>query len=158
MLDITSMLREKGLKPTPQRLAIYDILIHTKAHPTAEWIYERVRASHPAISFNTVYKTLEAFESAGLIQKFNPGQGLFRYDGNAQPHAHVTCLSCGRVDDIDAIASDEVSRFRDELASHIPYAVSERIDVLLYGYCQRCQGERQGGMRDKKGEQEGIDR
>lgn len=158
MIDITSMLREKGLKPTPQRLAIYDILMRTKAHPTAEWIYEKVRASHPAMSFNTVYKTLEAFEAAGLIQKFNPGQGLFRYDGNAQPHAHVTCLSCGRVDDIDDIAVEEVSRFRDELASHIPYRVSGRIDVLLYGYCQECQRKGHGGMRETKAEQEGIDR
>ncbi len=150
MNETALILRSKGLKPTPQRLVIYEMLRQTKAHPTAEQIYEKVRESHPVMSFNTVYKTLETFESAGLVQKFNPGQGHFRYDGNAEPHAHVTCLSCGRVDDIDNLSSEDIARLHKEISRMTQYRLSDRIDLLLYGYCWECQGPGSGAREEQK--------
>jgi Fur family peroxide stress response transcriptional regulator len=49
-------LKEKGLKVTPQRVAIYEAIVNLKNHPTAENVIEYIKANHPNISVGTVYK------------------------------------------------------------------------------------------------------
>ena len=83
-MDTATLLKSKGLRVTPQRLAILDILRSTKAHPSVETVYDLVRERFPSISFNTVYKTLQSFEDAGLVWKLSI-DNLYRYDGNTLP-------------------------------------------------------------------------
>ena len=68
---VTELLREKGFKVTPQRLAVYDVLSRTKAHPNAETIYNKLQPNYPTMSLATVYKTLDILSEIGLVQVLN---------------------------------------------------------------------------------------
>jgi len=69
MVKVTKMLKDHGFKVTPQRLAIYNALKETKAHPGAEAIYNKLLPMYPTMSLATVYKSLEVFKSIGLVQE-----------------------------------------------------------------------------------------
>ena len=71
MQALAIRLKEKGLKATPQRIAIYKYLEDSKDHPSAETIYRTLRESHPTMSLATVYKTLDSLKKAGLLQQLN---------------------------------------------------------------------------------------
>ena len=92
---IQELFRAKRLKVTPQRCAIYNMMIHTKSHPTAEEIISQVKKTLPMISLNTIYYTLNVFETAGLIIPINNTHT--RYDTNLEPHHHLICVSCRKI-------------------------------------------------------------
>ena len=59
-----------------------------------------MRPQLPAISFNTVYKTLETLCRKGLILKVNPLHETARYDGETGLHAHLVCRRCHTIADL----------------------------------------------------------
>src|SRR4030042_6466241 len=97
MENLIQRLRGHRIAVPPQRLAVLAILEDRRDHPSAEWIYQEVRRQLPAISFNTVYKTLEVFCEQGLIIKVNPLHEAARYDGDTSHHAHLICLGGHRI-------------------------------------------------------------
>jgi len=137
-VDAGELLRQKGLRVTPQREAIYELLASSKAHPTAEWVYREVKNIYPSISFNTVYKTVQIFEAAGLLQRFNTGANIYRYDANVKPHPHVICLSCGRVDDMEEFPN-QLEELLKKAALSSPYEI-KFVNLHFYGYCPQCSG------------------
>ncbi len=132
---ITELLREKGFKVTPQRLAVYEVLSHTKAHPNAETIYNKLQPNYPTMSLATVYKTLDILNEIGLIQILNVGEESFRYDANTESHPHVHCVQCGRVDDLYDVDDTE---FMERLAEKTAYKLTGK-QLYLYGICPACQ-------------------
>ena len=98
MDDIILTFKEKKLKLTPQRLAVYQYLKGTLEHPSAETIYKALQPNYPTVSLATVYKTLKTLVEIGLVQELNVGEGNFRYDANYHEHAHVQCVNCGKVE------------------------------------------------------------
>lgn len=137
MDEATVLLKEKGLKVTPQRLAIVNLLKNTKEHPSAETIYKKLSSDFPTMSLATVYKTLEMLKNIGLVQELNVGEGSFRYDANIESHPHVVCLSCNRVDDLDESVLKDVM---DEVKKHTDYLLTEQ-KLYFYGYCPECQNK-----------------
>ena len=91
--DITALLREKGFKVTPQRLAIYSALSGTKEHPSAEMLFNQLQPHYPTMSLATVYKTIEILRELELVQVLNTGEDSFRYDADTSNHPHIRCLS-----------------------------------------------------------------
>lgn len=92
--------RQAGVKGTHQRAEIYRELSQTRAHPDAKAIYERVRKRIPAISFDTVYRTLRLFEGLGFVSRVGIPAESARFDANTQPHAHFVCRVCGFIGDV----------------------------------------------------------
>jgi Fur family peroxide stress response transcriptional regulator len=133
--NVTAMLREKGFKVTPQRLAIYETLRQTKSHPSAEMIFHELQPLYPTMSLATVYKTIEILKEIGLIQVLNLGEDSFRYDADTSNHPHVRCLKCGRVDDIMGIESDE---FIELVSQQTSYKLTGQ-QFYFYGVCPKCQ-------------------
>ena len=82
MNNITNIFREKKLKLTPQRIAVYRYLQSTKEHPSAETIYKALQPEYPTMSLATVYKALKTLVEVDLVQELNVGEGNFRYDAN----------------------------------------------------------------------------
>lgn len=101
MNDIAEILRAKGLKVTPQRLAIYQLLSGTTTHPSAEDIYKALMPTNPTISLATVYKTLDSFRSVGLVQELSVGNGRSNYDAAVHTHPHIVCTCCNAIEDFD---------------------------------------------------------
>ena len=100
--------REHGIKVTPQRTAIYEIVTGMKDHPSATDVYDIVRKRFPNISFDTVNRTLLSFVDIGLLCRV-PGSGeVRRFDLNLNPHHHARCVACNRIIDIAAPELDHL--------------------------------------------------
>ncbi len=134
---VTSLLREKGFKVTPQRLAIYKVLANSKAHPSAETIFQQLQPYYPTMSLATVYKTVEILKEIGLIQVLNAGEDSFRYDADTSMHPHIRCLQCGRVDDLHDI---DIAAFIGQVTEKTAYRLTGQ-QFYFYGYCPVCQGK-----------------
>jgi len=98
---VAARIRAAGLKATGPRVAILAALEADRRHPSADLIFESLRATHPTLSQSTVYSTLEIFLEAGLIRRMPSSGGKLRVDGTAQDHDHAVCRSCGEIFDID---------------------------------------------------------
>lgn len=133
--EIAAIFKEKKIKSTPQRIAIYDVLIHTKSHPTVEEIYNVIRPSYPSISLATVYKTLESFKESGLVQELNIGENKSRYDANTLAHTHILCMDCGKVFDIEP---DPVGCLYTSLPDTLDFDVISQ-QVYFFGLCKSCK-------------------
>jgi len=132
--ELVGRLQAGGLKCTPQRLAIYAALSASAAHPSAEELYRTVKSRHPMLSRNTVYQTLEALSTAGLVQAIRTGRQHTRYDGNGAAHHHMVCLACDRVEDFHDPSLERLAP-PARLRRHYR-VISHRVE--FYGYCQRC--------------------
>ncbi|HSF10948.1 MAG TPA: transcriptional repressor [Nitrospirales bacterium] len=98
--DIKQKFQGCGLKTTPQRTAIYDALFRSTTHPTAEELFAEVAPQFPMMSLNTVYYTLGALRTCGLIHEVNIGHIRARFDANLSPHHHLICLGCQSIVDV----------------------------------------------------------
>ena len=139
MENITRIFREKKLKLTPQRIAVYKYLLSSKQHPSAETIYKSLQEEFPTMSFATVYKTLKTLVEVNLIQELNVGEGNFRYDANTLSHPHIQCLKCSRVDDIEGIDFNDLNI---KIKPYTNYDVLYN-QVYFYGICKDCQKEQE---------------
>ena len=97
--DLREKLVEKGLKVTPQRMAILEAIITLRNHPTAENIIEFIRKNHPNIATGTVYKILETFVEIQLIQKVKTENDVMRYDAEMSNHHHLFCKDTEKIQD-----------------------------------------------------------
>lgn len=98
---LAQRLATSGLRSTPQREVIYDVLLKKRDHPTADEVYARVRAELPAISLATVYNCLETLVQCDLVRAVNFERGPTRYCPNLHPHAHFHDEQTGSTHDID---------------------------------------------------------
>lgn len=135
MKNLTAAFKPRNLKLTPQRIAVYKILKNTKAHPSAEMIYDALKVNYPTMSLATVYKTLNTLVNVGLIQELNVGESSFRYDANAEPHPHIICVNCNKVDDVEGA---DVSEINNMIKGHTDYEVLCS-KVYYYGLCPNCR-------------------
>ncbi|GAA0748386.1 Fur family transcriptional regulator [Clostridium oceanicum] len=135
MNTISTIFREKNLKLTPQRIAVYKYLQSTKEHPSAETIYKAIQPNYPTMSLATVYKALKTLVEVNLVQELNVGEGNFRYDGNVSCHPHIQCVSCGRVDDINGIS---FTNLNDKVKDYTDYDVLAN-KLYFYGICKDCK-------------------
>ena len=130
--------REKGLKLTPQRYAIYEMMIHTDSHPTVEDIYHAVQPMFPMLSLNTVYYTLTSLKKAGLIADVPVQEGAARFDANMDRHHHLVCLKCHKIADL---YDDALDQLKISAKSTNGYLV-ESHRVEFRGYCSECRTPR----------------
>ncbi|NIR11159.1 MAG: transcriptional repressor, partial [Candidatus Aminicenantes bacterium] len=80
--------REAGLKVTPQRMAVYKVLIESKQHPSAEMVFRKVREAIPNISLDTVNRTLLTLAEIGAASIVEGTGDVKRFDGKLETHQH----------------------------------------------------------------------
>src|SRR5438132_8016779 len=95
----TDALRDRGLRLTRPRRIILDVVRATDAHPTAAFVYRRVRRRLPRVSLATVYRNLRMLAAEGFLAERADEAGL-RFDGNTGPHDPLTRLACRRIYDV----------------------------------------------------------
>jgi Fe2+ or Zn2+ uptake regulation protein len=145
--DFRALLRERNLPATPQRMAIYDVLLETNAHICAEHILDKARARHPGRRMNktTVYRTLDILLSLGLVYEMKRDDGRAQYEHTLRgPHGHLICRRCERIEDLDltvaAMVQASINRrygFQVDLVGH-----------ALPGLCSRCRDAVQTLLKD----------
>jgi Fur family transcriptional regulator, peroxide stress response regulator len=97
--EVSKRLIEKGLKVTPQRIAILNAILQLNNHPAAENIIDFIRKNYPNISTATVYKVLDALYEKGLINKVKTDHDVMRYDAVLEKHHHIYCSDSERIED-----------------------------------------------------------
>ena len=137
MDNIIKIFKEKKIKITPQRLAVYNNLANTTSHPSVETIYEDIYKTFPTMSLATVYKTIKTLVSSELVQELNVGEGNFRYDANTNYHPHIQCTKCGKVDDIFNI---DVSPIIEDAKKATDFVITSN-KLYFYGLCPNCQNQ-----------------
>ncbi len=106
--DIRNKLTKKGLKVTPQRMAILEAIYNLKNHPTAENIIDYIKKVHPNIATGTVYKVLGALVDNRLIKKVKTEKDIMRYDGIIENHHHLYCIESDLIKDYVDEELDEI--------------------------------------------------
>jgi Fur family peroxide stress response transcriptional regulator len=94
-------LQQKGLKVTPQRVAIYEAIIKLNNHPTAENVIEYIKKNHPNISVGTVYKVLDSLVENALLKKVKTERDIMRYDAVLSNHHHLYCAETDKIEDYE---------------------------------------------------------
>ena len=97
--EIRNKLTEKGLRVTPQRIAILEAIVKLNNHPTAENIIEYIRINHPNVATATVYKVLDALATNKLIKKVKTERDIMRYDAILEIHHHLYCAESDFIKD-----------------------------------------------------------
>lgn len=127
--------RSSDVRTTHQRTEIYRALARTEEHPDAETLYSRVRRRIPAISLDTVYRTLRMLEEKGIISRVGFLGERSRFDANTERHHHFVCKKCGFVGDVYSKAWDDFQTPRDVEAM----GTVDSIHVEFRGQCKACQ-------------------
>src|SRR3954467_11685756 len=99
--QLETALRERGLRVTPQRVLIHRALRELDRHVRADEVQAAVSERLPNASLPTVYATLDLLEGLGMVRRVAARAGAALYDPRVDPHQHVVCRSCGRVEDLD---------------------------------------------------------
>jgi Fe2+ or Zn2+ uptake regulation protein len=132
--ELTNRFRDRGLRVTPQRQAIFRLLHGVDTHPTVESLFEAARTEMPSISRKTVYQTVHDLESMGEIELLDIGTGSLRVDPNVEDaHQHLVCTRCGAVRDVLVDIADlrVPARYRNAFTV-------ETVEVVFRGVCEVC--------------------
>jgi len=132
MKDEQKKLKAWGLRITPQRLAILDVLRGNRTHPSVEKIYEEIVRKYPNLSMATVYNTLSKLVKGRGIQELDIDPKKRRFDPCTSPHHHFYCQTCGEVYDIDYDTAFVPNMKR--IGGH----QIETIQVNFRGKCKAC--------------------
>ncbi|HEX6095691.1 MAG TPA: Fur family transcriptional regulator [Thermoanaerobaculia bacterium] len=99
-MQIETTLREKGIQPSAQRVAVASYVLHTHEHPSAELVFRRVKEHFPWISRATVYNTLNLFVEKGLLQRLTIAEDSVVFDPVTGMHHHFIDEDTGAIHDV----------------------------------------------------------
>ena len=101
-------LKQKGLRVTPQRVAVFQTVYKLNNHPTAENIISNIQKNLPHISVGTVYKVLDTLVESNLLGKVKTERGTMRYDPVLSRHHHLYCKESDRIEDYEDSELDKM--------------------------------------------------
>lgn len=132
-MNVTELLKEKGVKPTVHRVEILEYLMNTYSHPTADEIYYHFKKGQKlaVISRATVYNTLKALADAGLISIIITPDAI-RYDFVRKNHHHFYCTNCKTIYDVELeVELPEIKSIDNHEVHHV--------QLTLVGICEKCK-------------------
>ena len=126
---------EKKLRHSHQRDMIYNYMLATKEHPSAEMIYEDLKKIEPNLSLGTVYRNLKLLEELGMVRKVTNVNNVERYDAMTFDHIHFVCDECGSVFDLPNFDNEVIKeKFSNEVGGEINW-----VNIILGGKCKHCR-------------------
>lgn len=135
---LPDLLRARGLRWTPQRRVLVEVLSRTNGHVTGAELIERCRDVDPDTIPSTVYRTIDVLEELGVLSHSHAADG--REEFHILPtteHGHLYCRSCGgqwELDNDDAAVIAAVEAF--DAGRGFKVDVSH---MTLIGSCVACR-------------------
>jgi Fur family iron response transcriptional regulator len=128
MRDVLEMLREHGVRPTAQRLAVAGFVLGATSHPTADEVFEEVRRRSPTISRATVYNTLHLLTAKGLVRTQVVREGALAFDPRVERHHHFVDEDTGEIHDVpwEALKVSGEESLRDYVVSDLQVVMRGR--------------------------------
>ena len=134
-MKFNKILNEKGLKSTPQRILILNVILNN-GHIDIEEMYKKVNEAIPSISIATIYKNLKMLVEVGIVKEVNISSFKTMYELNTNPHFHSICKQCKKI--IDVNIEDE--KIKDFLSQIIKTDI-ESYEVNIYTKCKECENK-----------------
>jgi Fur family transcriptional regulator, peroxide stress response regulator len=132
------IISDKGIRPSVQRVIIYQYLSEHRIHPTVDTVYTALAPSYPTLSRTTVYNTLKLFAFHHLIQIVKIEDDELRYDADISAHIHLKCSECGQV--FDYFNEPLITSFQEQCINKLPSGFSaEQIQTNIWGKCADCK-------------------
>ncbi|MBE3597288.1 MAG: transcriptional repressor [Limnochordaceae bacterium] len=132
-------LEASGVRVTPQRLAVVEVLAaHPDRHFSALELYENARRAHPDLGLATVYRTLPLLEQAGVANRLNVGEEEDRFEFGLEKghyHHHLICLGCGRIFEFKEDLLEPLER---RIEAETGFRVVDH-SLHFTGYCPECR-------------------
>lgn len=129
---VGDFLKTNGIKPSFQRIKIYEFLMDNKEHPTVETIYNALNGQIPTLSKTTVYNTLKVFIEKGIAMAITIDDNEVRFDADIGIHGHFKCEKCFKIYDFNVSLNPSVS---EELED---FEVRDQ-QMFFYGICKHCK-------------------
>lgn len=129
------MIEVCDMRYSRQRESIYQTVLQSAEHPTADMVYSALRSDYPKLSLGTVYRNLNQLADAGRLKKIPMPDGSCRFDKTVRSHSHIVCERCGQVADVMLPALTALS---ESIERETAYTLSS-YDVVMRGLCKHCR-------------------
>lgn len=130
-MNIPQHLSEHEIKPSYQRIKIYEYLYKEMNHPTVDVIYKNLVGEIPTLSKSTVYNTLKLFIDKGITSTVTIEDNEVRYDAIIETHGHFKCTNCGNIFDINY-------DFNKLIIDDLQHFEIQETQIHLKGKCNKC--------------------
>lgn len=130
-MDFVNHLSTNNIKPSLQRIKIFEYLYENREHPTVDTIYKGLVNDIPTLSKTTVYNTLKLFIDNGITSTFTIEGNEARYDAIMEDHAHFKCKECDKVYDV------EIDALKLKFNKLNDFQIDDT-DIFLKGVCNKC--------------------
>jgi Fe2+ or Zn2+ uptake regulation protein len=128
------MVQRRRTRDTKQRRVVFETIRGTLSHPTADWIFERVRTTLPKISLGTVYRNLSVLKDEGMVREIYGSDRRAHYDAVTTRHAHFICSDCGSISDVHNLPECDSRAAKELVGCDV---TEQRIEFV--GVCPVCQ-------------------
>ena len=142
--EISTRIRSRGFRLTPQRLAILQVLQHSGKHLTPAEIYEIARQNMPGLTETTVYRTLEFLADNGFALAAHIGSGKLVYQVAGHDHHHVICQKCNH--DVE-VGHAQLARLYSEIEELTGYLLTTS-HLTFFGLCPGCRPSLEGNPEE----------
>ena len=132
--DVMELLRERGLRMTPQRRAIVSEVMRTQGHISPAQVARTIQGDMPGVNASTIYRTLSLLEEVGVLQHSHLESGAEYHKTDEAQHVHLTCGRCGRD---DALSIREAERLGSLIHAHHGF-VADLTHFAITGLCSDC--------------------
>jgi Fur family peroxide stress response transcriptional regulator len=144
--SIIQKLKERGLRITPQRLAVIDVLVEKgHLHPGAGFIYKEAKKKSRSLSLSTTYATINEFSRYGIIKTLQFDRVENRCESNLDEHINLICERCGKIIDYKA----PISLDQRGVAKKTGFIITNS-RLEYYGYCRDCSKDKGRSIADRK--------
>lgn len=135
-MDTRDFLRKSNIKITKSRVHIFDLLVINNNAITADFIYYKLKDNNIDIDISTIYRNLELFNSKGIIEKFDLGDGRYSYIINRNKHKHILeCIVCHKEVEIDC----PIQQIQQIIKNKTGFTIEEEFDIKLKAICETCR-------------------
>lgn len=135
LASLTSALRERGYRITPQREAILREVLRAEGHITPQDVARRVQRRMPAVNASTVYRTLGMLEEAGVVRHAHLERGAEYHRADESRHVHLTCSRCGAEDDLSMREAESLEQLIHRHHDFSP----DLTHFAISGLCADCR-------------------
>lgn len=118
-----------------QRDKILELLKSTDTHPTANWLFDKLKKNFPKLSLGTIYRNLNILLKQKLIKKIDFGSTFDRFDSNTSDHHHFICEKCGSIKDINLPIGKDLYNEVDNMIN----CKTKKHRIEFYGLCDKCK-------------------
>lgn len=136
LLMIIIIIKDFMKRYSKKRESILKCIMETKEHPSAEWVYKKLKPIYPSLSLATVYRNISELIAEGKVKSVCVVKDKERFDGDIKPHVHAVCSVCGKIIDIENFSFPKEMLIKAESETEFTVSYSK---VQFIGVCKDCR-------------------